>query len=157
MKLSTPYHTSFVLDKAHFSECFEQSVKINGMKDYAKSAIVALLGVVLILWGDVNQYLAYFVLSLGAIEGLSVFYRKTWWLWRQMLSKAYEHNVELEISQEGVITKSFHVNSELKWCDVTQVIATDSGILLHHQRGVNYLSNSYLSDEIIEFIKTFAK
>jgi len=157
MKLATPYHTSFVLDKAHFSECFDQSVQTNGYKDYTKAAIVAVLGVILVLWIDVSKYLAYFVFCLGMVEGLSVRYKKTWWLWRQMLSKAYDHTVELEINQQGVITKSFYINSEFTWDDVTQVTITDSGVLLTHCAGVNYLSNSYLSDEVIAFIKAMDK
>jgi len=154
MKLLTPYHTSFVLDKAHFSECFDQSTTSNGAKDYIKTLIVAVLGVTLILWIDVSKYLAYFVLSLAAIEGASVYYRKTWWLWRQMISKAYEHTVEIKVTNTAVITTSFHINSELAWSDITNVSVTECGLLLHHQGGVSYLSNSYLSDEIIEFIIT---
>lgn len=154
MKELLPYQTSFVLDKAHLSECFDQSTTTNGLKDYLKAMIVGVFGVVLVLWIDVDKYLAYFVVALAAVEGLSVYYKKSWWLWRQMLSKAYDHKVDLEISKQGVVTKSFHVNNELKWSEVTQVQATSAGVLLRHKGGVNYLSNSYLSDEIIEFIKS---
>lgn len=152
MKEFAPYHTSFVLDKAHFSECFDQSTKATVAKDYLKAAIVGVLGLVLVLWVDVDKYFAYFVVALAAIEGLSVYYKKTWWLWRQMISKAYDHKVEIEINDKGIITKSFHINSELLWGDVTHVEATDSGLLIHHKNGVNYLSNSYLSDEVIAFV-----
>lgn len=148
-----PYHTSFVLDKAHFSECFDQSVTTNGIRDYTKAAIVAALGSLLVLFIDVDKYVAYFVLALGAVEALSVYYRKTWWLWRQMISKAYDHKVDIEMTDSGVITSSFHVNNTLLWEDVEQIVETESGLLLHHKRGMNYLSKSYLSDEVINYIK----
>jgi len=153
MSSPVPYLTSFVLDKAHFSECFEQSSKPIVAKDYIKAVVAALLGIILIFFADVSKYLAYFIVCIGAVEACSVYYRKTWWLWRQMISKAYDHTVELEITDRSVITTSFHVNAELAWADITKVVATDVGILLYHPKGVNYLSNSYLSDDVIEYIK----
>jgi len=147
-----PYHTSFILDKAHFSECFDQSVVRHGLKDYRKAAIIGAVGLMVMFAIATNQYVAFFIIALAAVEALSVYFKKTWWLWRQMISKAYDNKVELEINQQGVITTSFHINSELSWADITSVEQTDAGLLLHHAGGVNYLSNSYLSDEVIAYI-----
>jgi len=148
------FQTSFVLDKSHFSECYDQSVTELGPKAYSRALVLALVGITLVFFVDVSQYLAFFVVALSAVEALSVYYKKTWWLWRQMISKAYNHTVDLTIDSQHIITKSFHVNDQIAWQDVTEISETSVGFLIRHAGGVNYLSKSYLSDEAIDFIKT---
>ncbi|MDP2562502.1 YcxB family protein [Psychrobium sp. 1_MG-2023] len=157
MTQSFSYSTSFVLDKAHFLECFEESVISQGAKDYIKAAIIGFVGLLLLFVVGTNHYAAFFVVVLSAVEALSVYYKKTWWLWRQMLSKAYNHTVEVIVDEQGVTTKSFHVNSQLDWQDVKKISTTSRGVLLHHAGGRNYLSNNYLSDDALKFIETKAK
>ena len=113
MSDSFSYTTSFILDKAHFSECFEQSVTATILKSYRKAAIIALLGLILLFVVSSNNYVSFFVIALAAIEALGVKYKKTWWLWRQMLSKASNHKVELLVDSNGITTTSFHINSQL--------------------------------------------
>lgn len=153
--MNTPfnYQTSFVLDKSHFSECFDESItEVSLVKKYSKSAILAIVGIILLFVVGTNHYAAFFVVGLSAVEALSVFYKKTWWLWRQMLSKAYNHTVELMINDKGLTIKSFHVNSELLFENITQCDESDAGLLLTHLNTVNYVSKSCLSDEAIEFL-----
>jgi len=148
------YQTSFMLDKAHFSECFDESVISKSFTDkYRKAAILAVVGLLLLFVVGTNHYAAFFVVVLAAVEALSVFYKKTWWLWRQMLSKAYNHEVKLIINETGITTESFHVNSVLLFDDVTMLKESEAGLLLSHKSGVNYVSKSCLSDEAIGFIK----
>lgn len=147
------YQTSFVLDKSHFSECFDESITdVSITKKYSKSAILAIVGLILLFVVGTNHYAAFFVVGLSAVEGLSVFYKKTWWLWRQMLSKAYNHTVELIVNEKGITIKSFHVNSEMLFENITKCEESDAGLLLTHLNTLNYVSKSCLSDETIEYI-----
>ncbi|NRA61692.1 MAG: YcxB family protein [Psychrobium sp.] len=157
MSKSFSYTTSFILDKAHFSECYDQSATKITIKHFRKAAIIALVGLILLFVVGTNNYAAFFVIVLAAVEVLGIKYKKTWWLWRQMLSKASNHQVELLVDKKGITTSSFHVNSELFWSDVNSVDKTELGLLVRHQGGINYLSNSYLSDECIEFIAAKAQ
>jgi len=152
------YQTSFMLDKAHFGECFDESVVSKSFTEkYRKAAILAIVGLLLLFVVGTNHYAAFFVVVLAAVEALGVFYKRTWWLWRQMLSKAYNHEVKLLIDNKGVTTESFHVNSVLLFDDVIRLKESEAGLLLTHKKGVNYVSKSCLSDETIAFIKSKIK
>lgn len=147
------YTTAFMLDKAHFSECFDQSVVVDhSIRAYYKALILLVLGLILLFVVGTNNYAAFFVVALSALEALSTYYRKTWWLWRQMLSRASNSKITLIIDDRGVTTQSFHVNNLLAWQSVTAIKKTELGILIHHQKGVNYISDSCLAAEAIDFV-----
>lgn len=153
--MNTPFlfNTSFKLDKAHFAQCFDDSVpERTTAQKYRNAAILAIVGVLLLLVVGTNQYAAFFVVALAAVEALSVYYKRTWWLWRQMLSKAYNHKVDLTIDDEGITTQSFHVNSQLNFVDVTDFKQSETGLMLTHKAGVSYISKHCLSEEAISFI-----
>lgn len=148
------YQTSFILDKSHFIECFDQSISEQTLwAKYRNVVILAVVGLLLLFVVGTNHYAAFFVVALAAIEALSIYYKKTWWLWRQMLSKAYNHTVGLMVNDEGIKIKSFHVNSDMKFENITQCDEKESGLLITHLKSLNYVSKSCLSDEAIEFIK----
>jgi len=153
--MNTPFQfkTSFKLDKSHFAQCFDDSVtERTAIQKYRNAAILATVGVLLLLVVGTNQYAAFFVVVLAAVEALSVYYKRTWWLWRQMLSKAYNHNVDLIVDDNGITTQSFHVNSQLNFVDVTEIKQSDTGMMLTHNAGVSYISKNCLSEEAISFI-----
>jgi len=155
MTPSVNYQTSFVLDKSHFSECFDESfVEVSFSKKYLKAIILGIIGLALLFLVGTNNYAAFFVVALSAVEALSIYYKKTWWLWRQMLSKAYNHTVELVVNDKGITIKSFHVNSEMLFENITNCKESKSGLLLTHLNSINYVSKSCLSDDVIEFITT---
>lgn len=152
MSPSFQQSTSFILDKAHFNECFQQSAPAIQAKDYRKACFIGLMGIGLMFVKSDNYYIAYFLVALGLIEFFSIQHRQTWWVWRQLISKAAHSKVKLIINDIGIITESEQVNSQLLWCDVTSIVQTELGLLLRHKGGTNYLSNSCLSEEMIEFI-----
>lgn len=152
MSQSFNQSTSFTLDKAHLVECFEQSANKVELRDYRKAMIIAFLGLMLMFVESEHYYVAYFLIALSFVEFFSIQYRKTWWVWRQLMSKTAHAKVELTINDNGIITKSEKFESQILWQDLISIEQTELGILLKHQNGVNYLSNSYLNDEIIEFI-----
>jgi hypothetical protein len=143
---------TFTLDKAHFIECFEQSAPAIQAKDFRKAIFIGLLGVALMFIKSDDYYIAYFLIALGIIEVFSVQYRKAWWVWRQLLSKAANSKVKLIINEQGITTESLHINNEILWRDIIAINKTKLGLLLSHKAGVNYISNSVINEKIRQFI-----
>jgi len=157
--MTTPFYfsTTYILDKSHFSETFDESVTVDKSNTvYFKTIVLALLGLGILIFTDVNPYAAWFIVALGAIEALSIRFRKSWWLARQLISKAANADVTLTIDEKSVSSKSFYVKSEILWTEITRISQTAQGWLLYHEAGKNYLSNRCLSDSAKEFINTKA-
>ncbi|NMD53901.1 YcxB family protein [Shewanella sp. DNRA4] len=154
--MTTPYcySTTYILDKAHFDECYTQSVKPDPtLKPYYKAIGFGLIGIALI-FADVSLYLAYFFVGLGVIEALNVKYNKAWWLMRQMMSKAANNEVTLIVDEQGIHTKSRYVNAQILWTDIYRIVQTDKGFLITHKTGTSYISNRSLDNACIAFIQT---
>lgn len=154
MESQFSYSTTYVLDRPLFSETYDQSVVAKDIKTkYGKSVVLSLFGVVLLYFTEVTAYLAWFFIVLGAIDAVSVRYQKSWWLTRQMMSRAANTKLTLTIDDVGVRSQSHYVDSQIKWSDMTSIEATSKGWLLHIGKGKTYISNSKLNDEAIAFIK----
>ena len=154
--MATPfsYITQYRLDKDHFRECYAQSVITdNSVGVYFKAMLLSVGGVLLVLFTDVNPYAAWFLLLLGALEALSVYYQQAWWVMRQMLSKAANSEVTLTIDEVGITSQSPFAELIIEWQSVKAFTATESGWLVEHAQGKNYLSNSCLTAQAIEFMK----
>jgi len=147
------YSITYILDKSHFSETFDQSVIVDNSKAvYLKSIVLALLGLAMLLFSDVNRYATWFIITLAAVEALSVRFRKSWWLGKQLLSKAAGAEVTLTIDNENICSTSVYVESKISWHDVYKIEQTSQGWLLYHPEGKNYISGRCLSDQANEFI-----
>jgi len=160
---SRSFTASFTLDKAHYSECYTQSSTLShDKKTYFKANVLTVFGLIILLATPVNPYAAWFVIALGLLETVSVYYHKPWWVIRQMLSKASHSEVKLTIDEQGILTESFHINNRILWTDVTLVTETELGFLIYFSLGKtamgkdiaskSYISKSCLSDEAIAFI-----
>ncbi|MEI6895369.1 MAG: YcxB family protein [Colwellia sp.] len=163
MTQSNSFSACFILDKAHYTECYSQSSTLaHDKKTYFKANILTAFGVVILFATPVNPYAAWFVIALGVIETAGVYYHKPWWVMRQMLSKASNSEVQLTIDAQGILTESFHINNRILWTDVTLITETDLGFLIYFTMGKsitgkdiaskNYISKSCLSGEAIAFI-----
>lgn len=153
--MPTPYSysTTYILDKAHFDECYTQSVTPDPtLKPYYKGIGLVLIGIALI-FTNISLYLAYFFIGLGVIEALNVKYHKAWWLMRQMMSKAASNDVTLTIDEQGIRTQSQYVNSQILWTDIYRINETEKGFLITHKAGTSYISSSCLDDSAIAYIK----
>lgn len=161
-KAST-FSASFTLDKAHYNECYSQSSTLeHNRKTYFKANILTVFGLFILLFTPVNPYAAWFVIALGILETVSVYYHQPWWVVRQMLSKASGSTVNLTIDEQGILTESFHVNNRILWTDVTFVTATELGYVIGFSLGKtamgkdiaskSYISKSCLSEDAIAFI-----
>ncbi|WP_394146702.1 YcxB family protein [Shewanella atlantica] len=150
------YTSHYILDKTHFSECFDESVTTDpSPKAYYKAIGFFLVGAALLLTGA-NAYASLFIVGLGALEALSVKFKKTWWLWRQMMSKAANNEVQLTIDEKGVSSKSLYVDSNILWNEVTKLTITNKGFLIRHGNSVTYISKRSLDAAAIEFISAKA-
>ncbi|PIW61636.1 YcxB family protein [Shewanella sp. CG12_big_fil_rev_8_21_14_0_65_47_15] len=157
--MPTPYSysTTYILDKAHFDECYTQSVIPDPtLKPYYKGIGLVLIGIALI-FTDISLYLAYFFVGLGVIEALNVKYHKTWWLMRQMMSKAASNEVTLSMDEQGIRTHSRYVDNQIRWTDIDRIKETARGFLLTHRAGTSYISSSCLDTATIAYIRSRSK
>jgi len=154
--MATPfsYTTQYTLDKDHFRECYTQSmITDNSVGAYFKSILLSVSGILWVLFTDVNPYAAWFLLLLGALEALSVYYQQAWWVMRQMFSKAANSEVTLTIDEMGITSQSLFAELIIEWQSVKALTVTESGWLVEHAQGKNYLSNSCLTAQAIEFME----
>jgi hypothetical protein len=170
MNSHASFSTQFTLDKAHYNECYTQSsTLIHNKKTYFKANILTIFGLFILLFTPVNTYAAWFVIAMGLIESISVYYHQPWWVARQMLSKASGSTVTLTIDDKGILTESFYANSRIIWSDVTDVTETELGLVifftLHKNKhgekisgkpisSKSYVSKQGLNADTIAFIQT---
>ncbi|MCL1145065.1 YcxB family protein [Shewanella sp. 10N.261.52.F9] len=146
------YTTQYTLDKSHFSECYDESVVIDAsIRAYRKAILFAVVGVALMLT-NINGYASWFLIALGALEALSVRFRKPWWLMRQMMSKAANNEVTLTIDSSGISNDSFYVQGKILWQDINQFTETKQGFLLKQSKAVSYLSKRSLDEDALQFV-----
>ena len=122
--MSTPfsYSTTYILDKSHFSETFDESNALdNSKKAYLKGILLAILGLAILIFSEIHPYIAWFIIALGGLE-----------------------------------VRSFTVESEISWANVSKIEQTSQGWLLYHAGGKSYLSNRCLSESAKVFIETQA-
>ena len=158
--MTTPfcYSTTYILDKSHFSETYDESTIVDNSKTvYLKSIILALLGLAIYLFTEINPYVAWFIVGIGAVEVFSIRFRKPWWLARQLISKAANTELTLTIDENCIRSKSDYVESKILWDDVIKIEHTAQGWLIFHAAGKNYLSGRCLSEAANEFISAKAK
>lgn len=143
----------FTLDKSYYQECFDESERFGkaNKPKYILVVFLTLLGLVSI-YGLENSYLGNFLVILAVIECVSYYYRRPWWVARQMISRASGSNVTVEIDNEKIKAANPHKSFVFNWQDITKVIKTDRGLLIYSLRGALYLSSSALDDDTVEFI-----
>lgn len=149
--MSFSYAGHYVLNKDYFLECYDQTAQLKkGKEAYSKALILFLIGCFIAFISDEYQVVALFMMALSAIEGLSVYFHRTWWLWRQLLSKASGSRIDFTIDEHKInITSRFNV-LDIPWNDVIKLVSTSKGYIVEHSSGRYYLSASYLSDDVIE-------
>jgi hypothetical protein len=143
---------TFTLNKQHFQECFEQSSTPIEPKNYRKAIILCIIGSALFLLSPEIWHASLFIVALSIVEFLSIRYKKAWWVWRQLLSKASNNSVSVRVDEHGITTESQYVNHQILWDDVKSIKKTAQGILVVHAGGMSYLSDSHFSEECITYI-----
>ena len=157
MNTPTSFTCKFTLDKPHFSECYSQSnTRDRSVNAYFKAAVLMLFGLIILLFTPVNDYAAWFVIALGILEAVAIYYSQPWWVLRQMLSKSSGSEVTLTIDEQGVLSESFYHTGRILWSDVCEIKETSLGFVLYFTVGKNtsksYLSKACLSSLAQEYI-----
>jgi hypothetical protein len=148
------FTTQYPLDKRFFAECYDQtSAPLTFPKAYLKAILFVVFGVIVLEFELLpNGYVGWFFIVLSVVEVLSVFFKRTWWLWRQTFSTSSNSKVEFSVSALGVTYKSAKNTSSIAWNEIDQLQQTDLGFILHIGKQRQYLSKSCLSEEAIAFM-----
>ena len=150
------YTTRYTLDKSHFSETFDESISAKkSFKPYYKATGLAVFGFVLLRFTELNAYVAWFLMAIAGVEALGVYFKKPWWLARQMISQAANTELTLTINEEGIHSKSFVIESKITWSEINKIERTKQGWLLYQGKRRSYLSNRILSQEAQDYIASF--
>jgi len=153
MDTAFSYSTTYILDKAHFSECFTESATVNNsVGAYLKALALFVLGTLVLRFTEISAFVGGFAVILGMLEVLSIKYQKAWWIARQTLSRAANGKVNLTIDEQAIKSHSIYVQSVILWADVSAIKKTSLGWLVMHNNGKNYLSSKCLSSEAQAFI-----
>ncbi|OCH11287.1 YcxB family protein [Aliivibrio fischeri] len=149
--------TEYVLDKTFFAECYDQtSQPITFPKAYLKGILFFLFGLALLKLELLpNGYIGWFFIALSIIEAFSIYFKRTWWLWRQSISSLSGSKVVFQVGANGVSYKSLKntKNSRtIAWSDIDQVEQSDLGLIFHIGKQRQYVSKSCLNEEEIAFI-----
>ena len=148
------FTTEYTLDKTFFAECYDQtSHPVKFPKAYLKGILFLLFGVVLLKLELLpNGYVGWFFIVLSIIEGLSIYFKRTWWLWRQKISSLSGSKVVLQVDSKGVSYKSVKNTRNIAWSEIEQLEQSDLGFIFHMGKQRQYVSKSCLNDEEIAFI-----
>ncbi|WP_166424157.1 YcxB family protein [Paraglaciecola sp. 20A4] len=153
MTTAFTYSTTYLLDKSHYIETYEASVPAdNSKKVYLIAALLALVGLAVLMLTEINAFVAWFIIALGGLEVFSIRFKKPWWLARQLISKAANTELTLTIDEDAVSSKSIHIESIIRWADISKIESTENGWLLYHNDSKNYLSARALTEEAKAFV-----
>ncbi len=157
MTSSPPFISKFTLDKAHFNECYRQTNTVDrSAKAFLKSGVLMVFGLYLLLFTQINAYAAWFVIALGILEAVSLYYRQPWCVVRQMLSKVANSEVTLTIDEQGILSENFYHTGRILWQDISQLNESNLGFVIcfniDKSNGKSYLSKSCLTDEAQSYI-----
>ncbi|MUK77506.1 YcxB family protein [Aliivibrio fischeri] len=149
--------TEYILDKTFFAECYDQtSQPITFPKVYLKGILFFLFGLALLKLKLLpNGYIGWFFIALSIIEAFSIYFKRTWWVWRQSISSLSGSKVVFQVDANGVSYKSLKntKNSRtIAWSDIDQVEQSDLGLIFHIGKQRQYVSKSCLNEEEIAFI-----
>jgi len=150
----------FILDRQYYTEVYQQTATpAQGWQAYKKAMILLLVGLVASSMATTAKYihLSYFVIGLAVVDALSVRFAQTWWLWRQLISKAANNPVNVEITEQGITITSAYLNQTIEWGSVTEAQETEKGFIFTQTEQRHYLSKFQLAQETQDFIRSQCK
>ncbi|WP_372834440.1 YcxB family protein [Pontibacterium sp.] len=146
---STDQSSHYILNREYFTECFDQSVDTTvSLKKYRLAILLIIMSAVLFTV-EAEPHIAWFLLALGAVELLSIRYKRSWWVARQMLSRRANSRVNVRIDEQGIYTDSKHHQQSILWDDIAELKTTEKGFIVIHKGGTNYLSRTGLDKDFL--------
>ena len=148
------FTTEYILDKPFFEECYDQTSRPTKFPQaYFKALFFLVFGVIVIKFELLpSSYVGWFFIILCVIEVLSVYFKRTWWVWRQTYSTGSNSKVALQVNSRGVNYNSLANSRSIAWCDIDQLQQSDLGFIFHIGKQRQYISKSCLNDEATAFI-----
>lgn len=148
------FTTEYTLDKAFFAECYDQTSRpVTFPKSYIKAVLFLLFGVIVLEFELFpNGYFGWFFIVLSVVEACSVYFKRTWWVWRQTISTSSGSKVTFKADADGVSYKSVKITRSIAWGEIDQIEQSDLGLILHIGKQRQYVSKSCLSADEISFM-----
>jgi hypothetical protein len=152
-KEAPSFTSTFTLDKSHLTECYLESNSIElNFPTFLKAIVLVLFGLILLLFSDVNTYAAWFIVGVGVLEALSIYYHQPWWVLRQMMSRSYKSKVTVTVDEKGVLSESHYNTGRLLWLDINTYTESEHGYVLFFDKSKSYLSKQILTQEAQDYI-----
>lgn len=141
--------TTYTLDKPYYYECFDESLPYSSQAKPKYPLLILLITLGLLAFYQLeNHYLGSFMIMLAVVECLSFYYKRPWWIARQMMSRASGSEVTIVFDDDGVKAENPHKSYQLSWQQISEIIETERGYILKAQRGMQYISKQALNDEM---------
>lgn len=156
------FKNSFVLSKAHYSECFDESARLNesltGKKAsprYPFMVILTLVGFFIITFIEHDKLFGFFFIGLAFLEFFSFKYKKSWWLTRQMWSKNSNNTISLLFDESAINIDSLNIKLKIKWNEIDHVDETALGYTLQlKDKKRHYVSKLTLLPEMDSLLQS---
>ena len=154
---STEHSSYYVLNRDYFSECFDESANTTtSVKTYVKA--IGLIFMASVIYAmDIEIYVAAFLLCLGVVELLSIRYKRSWWINRQMLSRAAGSKVNIRVDGRGIFTDSTYHQQAMLWNEIAEIKSTEKGFVVIHNSGTSYLSRVGLDEDVLALLASKVK
>lgn len=149
------FETDFILDREHYAECFEQSMKLKGPQKPRTFFMLGLVaaGLFFLFFSNVQPLLPWFFFAIAILEFFSFKYRRAWWLSRQMMSKNAGNKITLIFDEQGIENRSVYINQKFSWQSIQSYQELEAGYMLNLEQGKQqYLSKSCLDEQITSFL-----
>lgn len=154
---STDHTSYYILNREYFSECFDESANTaTSLKTYRQAILFIIVAGVLFVM-EYSAYVAWFLLCIGGVELLSIHYKRSWWIARQMLSRAAGSKVNIRIDDQGIFTDSIYHQQGMLWNDIAEIRSTEKGFVIIHNSGTSYLSRSGLDEGVLALLTAKVK
>jgi hypothetical protein len=149
---SASHCNNYILNREYFTECFDESADTPpNVKKYSKALLLIVMACVFFAI-KVEIYVSWFLLALGIVELLSIRYKRSWWVSRQMLSRSAGSKVNIRINDKGIFADSTHHQQNILWSDISEIKNTERGYVIIYNRGTNYLSKRKLDEDYLNLL-----
>jgi len=149
---STGHTSYYTLNREYFSECFDESANTAiSLKTYRQAIFFIFVAAVFFAM-EIEAYVVWFLVCLTGVELLSIRYKRSWWITRQMISRAAGSEISIRIDDQGIFTKGTYHQQDLLWNDIAEIKSTDKGFLILHSGGTSYLSRNGLNEDTLALL-----
>jgi len=146
-------HTSdYILNREYFSEYFDESANTTTSFKTYRQAVFFIVVAGLFFVMDIEAYVVWFLICLTGVELLSIRYKRSWWITRQMISRAAGSKITIRIDDQGIFTKGTYHQQGMLWNDIAEIKSTDKGFLILHSGGTSYLSRNGLNENALALL-----